>query len=155
MHVDYSENGLKAAARYNRKDICDVAQPALDAEDRGERPRYAPVRRDPIAVLDWRSVDESEVVATQNRALSAVLESGEFMREMLIHVPPKCPEALRYYWVPDQQPDEVLIIKFADTGATDGSGIAKHCIHGSCVLPGTEDEPARESIECRVMAFFD
>ncbi|USW50323.1 hypothetical protein Slin15195_G036420 [Septoria linicola] len=147
MHVDYSENGLKAAARYNRKDICDVAQPALDAEDRGERPRYAvysiwravqPVRRDPIAVLDWRSVDKSEVVATQNRALSAVLESGEFMREMLIH-----------------QPDEVLIIKFADTGATDGSGIAKHCIHGSCVLPGTEDEPARESIECRVMAFFD
>lgn len=42
VHIDYSLKGVRDAARYLRKDIKAMAQPALDAEDAGEpAPRYA------------------------------------------------------------------------------------------------------------------
>ena len=49
------------------------------------------MERDPLTVLDWRSVDPAEVVESESRALSAVTESGEIMRGNLWHVPPKNP----------------------------------------------------------------
>ena len=144
-----------------------MAQTTIEAEDRGESPRYAvysvwrpikPVTRDPLGVLDWRTVDKSEIEHIQTRAMSAITPEGEYLRGSLAHIPPKDPEKLRWAYMSNQQPDEVLILKFADTaagelGAKDGS-IAAHCIHGSPSIPGTEDEPARESIECRVIAFW-
>lgn len=55
---------------------------------------------------------------------------------------------VRWYWIPEQQPDEVLIIKFADTAAELDPSIARCCAHGSAVASGTEAEEARSSIEC-------
>ena len=89
---DYLVNGLRKVARWARKDIAAVAASALEAEDamqRGEpakAPCYArytvwrplePVKRDPLAVLDWRSLDESELVTFESRILSGITEDGE------------------------------------------------------------------------------
>ena len=80
---------MKRTARYCRKDITEAAQPALDAEDNPtslEPKRYAaysvwrpikPVRRDPLAVADWRTTDVESLQPIEYRATSNVLESGE------------------------------------------------------------------------------
>jgi hypothetical protein len=74
----------------------------------------------------------------------------------LSHRPPKTPQTQHWYWMPEQQPDEVLILKFADTAAdSEHPEMAGGCLHGSPQIPGTEgEEEARCSIECRVLAFW-
>ncbi|CRG92820.1 hypothetical protein PISL3812_09890 [Talaromyces islandicus] len=71
VHVDYSLKGLRDTVRLARKDIFETAKSAIDAEDRGESPRYAcysvwrplkTIERDPLAVLDWRTTDKFELV---------------------------------------------------------------------------------------------
>ena len=56
--------------------------------------------------------------------------------------------------MPDQKPDEVLILKFADTAADSDPNIAGGCPHGSPEVEGTEDAEPRNSVECRVLAFW-
>lgn len=56
--------------------------------------------------------------------------------------------------MPDQKPDEVLIIKFADTAADGNPNIAGGSPHSSPEVEGTEDAEPRNSIECRVLAFW-
>jgi hypothetical protein len=41
VHVDYSMKGLRDTVRFGRKDILEIAELAIDAEGRGESPRYA------------------------------------------------------------------------------------------------------------------
>ena len=110
-------------------------------------------------MLDWRTVDHSEITPITMRALSGIRADGEYIRTGLSHKPPKDPTRPKWYWIPNQQPDEVLVLKFADTAAgtlgEKDSAIAPHCVHGSPVIPGMENEEARESIECRIIAFFD
>ncbi len=56
--------------------------------------------------------------------------------------------------MPEQKEDDVLIIKFADTAAEMDPHIAGGCPHVSFEAEGTENEEPRESIECRVLAFW-
>ena len=165
---DYSVNGLRKVARWGRKDIAAVAASALEAENaiqRGEpakAPRYAcysvwrlldPIKLDPLAVLDWRSLDESELVIFESRILSGITEDGESTRESSLLTPPHSPRSQRWYWMPEQKLDDVLIIKFADAGA-ENLGLAKECVHCSPAIPGTKHQPLRRSVECRVFAFW-
>ena len=69
-------------------------------------------------------------------------------------LPPKEPSKQKWYWMPEQQPDELLIIKFADTAAEKNPSVAGGCPHLSPEIPGTEDEEPRLSIEARVLAFW-
>lgn len=146
-----------------------MAKEVLDAEDaraRGENvevPRYAaysvwrpvrPVKRDPLVVCDYRSVDKAGMSKHEYRALSEQNPNGEYMMEYWSLAPPNDSMQPRWYWVPDQQPDEVLIIKFADTAAESDPNIARCCAHAAAIVPGTENEEARCSIECRVLAFW-
>ena len=57
--------------------------------------------------------------------------------------------------MPEQKPEEVLIIKFSDSASAEDEGVAAGCIHCSPMLPGTEDEEPRCSVECRVYVFWD
>lgn len=75
------------------------------------------------------------------------------MMESQIVLPAKKP-GQRWYWMPQQQPDELLIIKLADTAAETNSDIAAGVPHLSPIIPGTEGEIARVSIEARVLAFW-
>lgn len=63
----------------------------------------------------------------------------------------------RWFWLPEQNPDEVLVIKLADSHAgrvgQDGRMVAGSTAHGSPDMGGAEGEP-RESIEVRVIAFW-
>ena len=169
IHVDYTSTGLRRTARECRRDIAEMAKEALAAEDahaKGEDvtvPRYAAysvwrpvktVKRDPLAVCDYRTLDKSELVRDEYRAISEGNPDGEYMMEYWAVLPPKDPSKVQYYWMPEQNPDEVLILKFADTAADTDSNIAMCCAHGSPAIPGTEDEEPRRSIECRVLAFW-
>ena len=155
--------------RQCRADIREIAKETLDAEDARANggqldvPRFAAysvwrpvrtVRRDPLAVCDWRSLDKNDLVRFDFRALSDSTESGEFMMEAWSVMPPKEPAKMRWCWMPEQQPDEVLIIKFADTAAEDDPSISGGCPHCSPIVPGTEDGEPRWSIEARVLAFW-
>ncbi|KAK4505488.1 hypothetical protein PRZ48_003451 [Zasmidium cellare] len=164
LHVDYSLNGLKTTARYSRTDIAAMAKPTIEAEEAGKKPRYAAygvwrpldtVKRDPLAMLDARSIEPADLLTVETRTMSGVKEEGEVLRETIVPAPPKNPNAHRWYWMPEQKPHEAVIIKFADTAASETNGIASGCVHGSPKLPGTENEPVRASINCRVLAFWD
>lgn len=146
-----------------------MAQHIIDAEDaqaRGEDvivPRYAaysvwravkPVRQDPIAVCDYRSLDKEDLNSAEYRALSEQNPDKEYTMDYWTVAPPKDPKQPQWYWVPGQQTDEVLIIKFADSAAEIDPSIARCCPHGAAVIPGTAEEEPRLSIEARVIAFW-
>lgn len=165
-HCDYTLRGLKRTARYCRKDITAAAQPALDAEDDGNAQplRYAaysvwrpikPVKRDPLAVADWRTTDPETFQPIEYRATSNVLPEGEYMLEQLTQTPKAKESGQRWYCKTDQRPDDVLILKFADTAAEEHKGLSAGCAHCSPVVKGTEeDAEPRMSVEARVMAFW-
>lgn len=104
-------------------------------------------------------MDRSELVPYVSRVLSGITPNGEYVRESLTHNPPKVAENHRWYWIPKQQSDEVLMIKFADTRMNyldnKNTGIAACCAHAAVNLVSSENLPPRESIECRVMAFWE
>lgn len=68
--------------------------------------------------------------------------------------PPKQPELQKWYWVPEQTPEEVLIIKFADSAVAEDDTISGGALHTSPIVEGTEDEEVRESIEARIYVFW-
>ena len=166
-HIDYSVEGLRRTARDCRKDITEMARACIDKEAKGEKARYAAfsvwrpvktVRRDPLAVCDWRSLDKSLLKYWDYRCLSNVKEGGEYMMDACgITVPDeKQKQQMKWYWMPEQQTDEVLIVKFADTLAEWDESVTAGCPHSSPVVVGTENEKeARMSIECRVLAFWE
>ncbi|KAK6851855.1 hypothetical protein PG995_011980 [Apiospora arundinis] len=172
MHIDLSLEGLEQTLRYCRRDIAEFASNVLEAQDRraaGEEnvrvPRFAAysvwralktVKRDPIAVCDWRSLDkESDLVPTENRKPSEINACGYYIGGAMGGLPPKNPQAQRWYWMPEQTPEEVLMIKFADSKSAEDPNVAKGCLHGSPELPGTEEEETRCSVETRVYLFWD
>lgn len=163
-HCDYTLRGLKRTARYCRTDITAAAQEALDAEDNKTEPRrYAaysvwrpikPVKRDPLAVADWRTTDPKTLYPIEYRATSNVLDSGEYMLEQLTQLPEAKESGQKWYCKPNQSPDDVLILKFADTASEHNAKIAAGCAHCSPVVHGTDGEEPRMSVEARVMAFW-
>lgn len=163
-HCDYTLRGLKRTARYCRTDITAAAQEALDAEDNKTEPkRYAaysvwrpikPVKRDPLAVADWRTTDPKTLYPIEYRATSNVLDSGEYMLEQLTQLPEAKASGQKWYCKPNQSPDDVLILKFADTASEYDEKIAAGCAHCSPVVHGTDGEEPRMSVEARVMAFW-
>lgn len=163
-HCDYTVRGLKRTARYCRTDIKAAAQAALDAEDNDTEPkRYAaysvwrpikPVKRDPLAVADCRTTDPKHFLPVEYRATSNITESGEYMLEQLTQTPDAKNSGQRWYCKPNQHPDDVLILKFADTAAERDPKLSGFCAHCSPMLPGVDNEEPRMSVEARVIAFW-
>lgn len=55
-----------------------------------------------------------------------------------------------WHWIPNQEPDEVLIIQLFDSEAErNGLGVVGGAMHSSVHIEGTEMEEARESVEVR------
>ncbi|KAK8075386.1 hypothetical protein PG997_010049 [Apiospora hydei] len=171
MHIDLSLEGLEQTLRYCRRDIAEFAAPVLAAQDRraaGDKdvkvPRFAAysiwralrtVKRDPIAVCDWRSLDKkSDLVPTENRKPSEINACGYYIGGAMGGLPPKNPQNQRWYWMPNQTPEEVTIIKFADSASVNPA-VAAGCLHGSPEVPGTEEEETRCSVETRVYLFWE
>lgn len=96
----------------------------------------------PLAFADARSVAQEDWIATD---LKYPDRTGEVYR---VAFNPQH----RWYYVPNLQPDEVLLLKTFDS-ATDGR--ARYMPHSAFNDPATKPGTAkRQSIESRVLAFF-
>lgn len=101
-----------------------------------------PVTDTPLAFADARSVAEQDWIATD---LKYPDRTGEIYRVAFN-------PAHRWFYVPNLQPDEILLLKTYDS-ATDGR--ARYMPHSAFDDPATKPGTARrQSIESRVLAFF-
>lgn len=101
------------------------------------------VIRSPLACCDAATLSDKDLVASERRAEERV---GEL--ELVCWNP-----AHRWYYYPEMHYGEALLIKTFDS-ATDGR--ARRSIHTAFDNPlAPADAPARESIESRLLVFFD
>jgi hypothetical protein len=140
IHVDQTE---KSGAQRVRDLMGDEAEALL----RGRvqvvnlwRPIRGPLRDAPLAVADARSVAPSDLVPSD---LVYRDRTGETYS---LHFNP----AHRWYYAPDMQPDEALLLKCYDS-ATDGR--ARFAPHTAFQDPTAQDVLPRESIEMRALVF--
>lgn len=177
MHIDYSLQGLRETIRHNRSDFHEAGAAhiaALDAAnsdsdgsnsssstDPARAQRVAAysvwrplkrVTRDPIAVLDYQTARPERWFTFDYRSVG---DKGDYLLEAYtIDAPQKGEEGQqRWYYMSEQMPDEVLLIKFADSENELDPSISKGCGHGSPAIVGQEGD-TRESIEARVIAFW-
>ena len=102
-----------------------------------------PVLNSPLACCDAATIDAADLVASERRAKDRI---GEL--ELVSWNP-----AHRWYYYPEMSRDEALLIKTYDS-ARDGR--ARRSIHTAFSNPlAPPDAPARESIESRLLVFFD
>jgi hypothetical protein len=113
------------------------------------RPVYGPVKRDPLAVCDARSIDvERDLVPVVGRYF--IKESGTY-EDVVETWGIRFGEKHKWWYCSGMTPDEVLLIKCFDS-KTDGR--ARAVPHGAFELPG-QVGPARESVEVRCLLFWE
>ena len=146
VHVDYTvASGPKRAADVLGQDEVDrvLAAGGRIMQINVWRPIRGPVRRSPLALADAGSVRPSELVATDQRFPDRV---GEIYQ--LAHG-----EGQRWYWVPEMERGEVLLIKGWDSL---DNGCARFTPHGAFQLASQDPgASARESIEVRTYVVFE
>ena len=144
IHNDYTD----ASAEQRLRDLV----PTAEAEQRLAR-RFAiinvwrsiagPILNGPLACCDATTIAPEDLVASERRAEERI---GEL--ELVSWNP-----AHRWYYYPVMQREEVLLIKTFDA-AKDGR--ARRSIHTAFDNPqAPPDAPARESMESRLLVFFD
>lgn len=143
MHNDFTRNSAPQRVR-------DLLPPA--AAEQALRRRFAiinvwrsingPVTDTPLAFTDARTVADEDWIATD---LVYPDRTGEIYRVAFN-------PAHRWFYVPNLQPDELLLLKTFDS-ASDGR--ARYMPHSAFDDPATKPGTAkRQSIESRVLAFF-
>jgi hypothetical protein len=107
------------------------------------RPLIGPVVTAPLAICEYRSIADSDLIAAERRYQDRI--GGVYH---LSYNP-----AQRWYYFPRMQTGEVVLLKCYDS-LTDGT--ARWTAHGSFDPPDAPaDAPPRESIEIRTMMFWD
>ncbi|KJZ70018.1 hypothetical protein HIM_10599 [Hirsutella minnesotensis 3608] len=176
IHLDYSTKGARIYIRNFHPKVTEAAAGVIRHEDAlteagaslketygaSGGPRWAlysvwrplkTVRRDPLAAIDFTTVDDDDYVSF---AVPAATQGGPDMGK------PYAGEAFsathskrhQWYWIDSQTPEEVLILRFFDSTAEGQSRTAGGVLHSSVELPGTADQPARESIELRCLCVW-
>lgn len=106
------------------------------------RSMAGPVKNHPLVFCDTATVGPDDLVSVERRSEERV---GEL--QVALHS-----RSQRWYYYPEMQMDEVVLIKTFDS-ETDGR--ARFTIHSSCEIPGvSSNTPPRESIETRCLVFF-
>ena len=101
-----------------------------------------PVLKSPLALCDYATADTEDFVASERRARERIGEL-ELVTRGAGH---------RWYFFPEQQFDEALLIKTFDA-ATDGR--ARRVAHTAFDNPDAPaDAPPRESLESRLLVFY-
>jgi hypothetical protein len=146
VHVDYTvASGPKRAGEALGADTVEavLARGGRVVQVNVWRPMHGPVRRAPLALADASSVDPAELVATDQVFPDRV---GEIYQVAY-------GAGQRWYWAPQMQRDEVLLIKGWDSL---DDGRARFTPHGAFDLPEQEPPaPPRESIEARSYLVFE
>ncbi|ORY01748.1 hypothetical protein BCR34DRAFT_91109 [Clohesyomyces aquaticus] len=105
-----------------------------------------PLVKDPLTVADATTVPDEDY-QLRARVFKSGVKSGNYV---MSHA--KEEQQHDWYWMSDMQPNEVVVFKGYDT---EQNLPGWRCPHTAFVLPGTEDLPPRESIEMRVVCFWD
>ena len=163
-HCDYSLRGIRSEIRQGRHDIKFEAEDIIAAEDqtpedgRYEGRRYAvysvwrplkPVARDPLAKCDPSSINEQSIL---ENGLKRPGINGPYLSNTY-NLSGEQSERQKWYWLKDQQPDEVLILQFFDSHAKQ-EGRPFGVFHASPELIGVDNVDHRESFEVRCIAFW-
>jgi hypothetical protein len=106
------------------------------------RPISGPVKTAPLAVCDARTVAANDLVTSELRYPDRVGETYA-----VTYNPRHC-----WFYFPDMQADEALVIKCFDSAKDGRARIAVHTAFDDPTTP--PDPPPRESIEVRMFAFF-
>lgn len=156
---DGAPGGAKAPARRIHNDYTESSAPQRVRDLLGEaeaerlrkvpfvqinvwRPIAGPVKRSPLALLDASTLDPSDLIATD---MVYPNRTGEIYH--LAYNPGQ-----RWLYFPAMQQEEAIVIKGFDS-RTDGR--SRFTPHTSFDHPTTSpDDPPRESIEVRTLAFF-
>ena len=145
VHVDYTETsgpkrGNDALGDGKVEEI--LAKGGRVVQINVWRPITGPVHRAPLALADAGSIAPDALLATDQVFPDRV---GEIYQ--LAHQPGQ-----RWYWAPEMERDEVLLIKGWDTK----DGVAKYTPHGAFQIPDQDpNAPPRESIEVRTFAVIE
>jgi len=99
------------------------------------------IRKDPFAVSDARTISEDDLV-------QITVKAGQFLSNSW-HVRPN--EKHRFYYLNEQTPEEVLMIKCFDSKL---DGRARRCPHSAFRDEEREDEESRESVEVRCLLMY-
>ena len=143
-HNDYTE-------RSSRQRVRDIL-PEEDAEACLER-RFAivqtwrpirhPVKAEPFAICDGRTIPEKGFVALQRRYSHRTAETYHIS----FH-----PDH-QWYYFPEMTPDEVIVFKVFDSDRSKGVPFTAHtAFEDPTTAPGARQ---RESVESRALVFFD
>ncbi|KAF3765472.1 hypothetical protein M406DRAFT_67915 [Cryphonectria parasitica EP155] len=159
-HVDYSGRPEDL-----RGTLEELQLPAHIEALFGSAPRFAfvnawrPLRtiaRDPLAVADAATVPDADYLLRERKFRPSGVRSGNYV---LSHTRAGAgdggkdgEERHMWYWMSEMRPNEMVVFKGLDT-ARDKPGW--RCPHTAFILPGTEDLPARESIEVRAVCFWE
>lgn len=146
VHVDYTvKSGPKRARDALGEEVVDavLASGGRIVQINVWRPITGPVQRSPLALADARSIGAEERVATEQVFPDRV---GEIYQ--IAHAPDQ-----RWFWAPEMNRDEVILIKGWDSV---DDGRARFAPHGAFDLPDQDPSaPPRESIEVRTYVIFD
>lgn len=102
--------------------------------------------RDPLAVADAETVPDGDY-KLRERLFRSGIRSGNYV---MSHGSEE--EQHKWYYMHEMQPNEVVVFKGYDTNQ-DLPGW--RCPHTAFVIPGTEELPARESVEARIVCFWE
>ena len=106
------------------------------------RPINGPIKSNPLAICDARSVEQKDFIKTERRYPN---RTGETYR--LSYNPNH-----KWYYFPNMKQDEVIVFKVYDSSR---DGRARFTPHTSFEDPNTPpDSPPRESIEVRALVFY-
>ncbi|CAK7206507.1 hypothetical protein SEUCBS139899_009303 [Sporothrix eucalyptigena] len=155
VHIDFTrEGGFLVLAQAFGKELSD------EVRARGRRVLcfsiwrpLSTVRRDPLGVVDCNSVHEADLFK-----LARIFPDGARGENVVVKangrtLPESRPCGHKWHYMNEQTSQDLLIIKTSDTGDCDWEmtpgGRVGSSPHASFALPGTENEPIRESVEVR------
>lgn len=112
-------------------------------------------RRDPLAYCDARTVDEEDYMPVVSYLPASFLAKGSNSTggQRFEQYYKKWNAQDKWYYCSDMAPGECLLLKIFDSSTDDS--VARRCPHSAFELPGTEDQPTRETIEIKCLAFWE
>lgn len=141
------------------------------------RPIANPATDFPLAVVDWRSTTEKDLIAVDLLYPKRDQDDGDDRGKEVLPDPEKkmstegyeakgetyavaASDAHKLFYMKDMTPDEVMLLKCFDSRGQglDGGveGLARHTPHTAFEDPQTpEDAPGRQSIEVRCLVFYE
>ena len=117
---------------------------------------YANVIKDPVAMCDWQTLDEKDLVPLpaymppkkSGLHYGTVTDGWGFETMYLRHSP-----NVKWYYRDGMDTDKVLLFKCWDT--IDDGKSAKRCPHSAFIDPATAEMTPRESVEVRCLLIWE